>query len=83
MASVVDGEINRAASFGRFLNARMYKYQPYAEMRNVMFVKPEKLDKVDLRKCSEVCSVSCNSKACDIHLCVTKDRFLQYAVVGS
>jgi hypothetical protein len=28
----------------------MYKYQPVAEMRNVMLVKPEKLERVDLRE---------------------------------
>jgi hypothetical protein len=28
----------------------MYKYQPSAEMRNVILVKPEKLEIVDLRE---------------------------------
>ena len=50
MTSVVDGEINRALSFGCNTEALMYKYQPEAEMRNVMLVKPEKLERVDLRE---------------------------------
>ena len=51
MASVVHGEINRALSFCCLgLEASMYKYQPSAEMRNVMLVKSEKLESVDLRE---------------------------------
>ena len=51
MASAVDGEINRALSFGCLgLEASMYKYQPDAKMKNVMLVKSEKLERVDLRE---------------------------------
>ena len=51
MVSVVDGEINRAVSFGCLGDeASMYKYQPDAEMINVMLFKPEKLERVDLRE---------------------------------
>ena len=52
MVSVVDGgEINRAVSFGCLGDeATMYKYQPDAEMRNVMLVKHEKLERADLRE---------------------------------
>ena len=50
MASVVDGEINRALSSSCLGDeASMYKYQPDAEMKNVMLVKSEKLERVDLR----------------------------------
>ena len=48
MVSVVDGEINRALSFDPL--GPMNKYQPDAEMRNVMLVKSEKLERVDLRE---------------------------------
>jgi hypothetical protein len=47
LAFVVDGEINRAVSFGCQSEASMYKYQPEAEMRNVMLVKPEKLETLE------------------------------------
>ena len=51
MASLIDGVINRALSFG-FLGdeVSMYKYQPDAEMRNMMLVNLEKLERVDLRE---------------------------------
>jgi hypothetical protein len=48
LVSVVDGEINRAVSFGWL--APMNKYQPDAEMRNVRLVQPEKLERVDAGK---------------------------------
>jgi hypothetical protein len=54
MAFVVDGEINRALSYGCLGNeVLMYKYQPSAEMNNVMLVKPEKLERVDLKEPAE------------------------------
>ena len=43
--------INRALSFGCLGNeVSMNKYQPDAEMRNVMLVNLEKLERVDLRE---------------------------------
>ena len=51
MAFVVSGEINRALSFRCLVGeVSMYKYQPDAEMRNMMLVKHQKLVRVDLRR---------------------------------
>ena len=51
MASLIDGEINRALSFGCLgYEVSMYKYQTDAEMRNMMLVNLETLERVDLRE---------------------------------
>jgi hypothetical protein len=48
---VDDAEINRALSFGCLgFEVSMYKYQPDAEMKNVMLVKSEKLERVELKE---------------------------------
>jgi hypothetical protein len=51
LTSAVDGEINLTLSFGCLGDeALMYKYQPDAEMRNVMLFKLGTLERVYFRE---------------------------------